>query len=91
MQVAPATVAMENTLAAEFPAIFMCLSLSSGVSLASRHSQLCTRQAPLHLCQDWLFLAWEVLEDPKVGVQGSTVGVHGMGGAGERCCARLIG
>lgn len=33
MQVAPATVAMENTSVANFPAIFMCPSLSSRESL----------------------------------------------------------
>lgn len=32
MQVAPATVAMENTLAVKFPATFMCPSLSLGES-----------------------------------------------------------
>lgn len=33
MKVAPATVAMENTSVAKFPAIFTCPSLSSGESL----------------------------------------------------------
>lgn len=65
MQVAPATVAMENTSVAKFPAIFMCPSLSSGgpwwmVSQArlALHGQAAAVAAGDWLCWAQLFLAF---------------------------------
>lgn len=92
-KVAPVTVAMENTLLVKFPAILMCPSLSLGESprvRRARHSRLRTGQAAAtsaghYLCQAWLLPAFptgswhgKVSEDPKWGVWGSMVGMHGM-------------
>lgn len=101
MQVAPATVAMENTLAAKYPAIFMCPSLSWGESPASGEpgaAGSALGRLPPRLrgtvCAGPGFSRWVLVWEGVRGPQRGGLGEHGGGtwGRGNRlCCAVLIG
>lgn len=98
MQVAPATVAMENTLAVKFPAVFVCPSLSLGESpcvRCARHGQLRTAlAAPRPRGRSVPGLAspsgsrhGELSEDPKRGIGGAWWVYVGLGEQAVLCDA----